>query len=88
MSSIFDCSTSIGGYVSSGATAPTSPSTNDLWFNTTTKAWSLYDGTRWTAIPTGGGGGGFPPPTAEGEIITANAALAWVASPAIIEGNF
>ena len=63
MTSLYDCGLNACKTVCPSTTAPTNPSTGDLWFDLTTNEWKKWDGTNWGVVASGGGGGiNFPPP--------------------------
>ena len=86
MTSLYDCCGSpTCGLVCSGTTAPSNPTTNDLWFDANINAWKRWNGMAWTSIP-----GGLPPATRAGQVLVSQntAGFPWSPENGVIAGNF
>jgi hypothetical protein len=74
------------GQVCSGTTAPSSPTTNDLWFDANTNVWKRWDGSVWIPIP----GTSLPSATGPKQVLVSQgtAGYPWAPEGGVIAGNF
>lgn len=68
-------------------TTPSAPFEGMAWFKPSTSVLSVYSSGAWVAISTGGGGS-LPAATAIGDVLVADASLAWQATAHIDNGRY
>ena len=63
----------------SAASAPVSPLTGDLWYNTTSKQVNVYDGSSWIPVSTASTPTlpPLPTPNNQGDFLVATSATTW-----------